>query len=82
MSEEQLKAFLEKVQGDTSLQEKLKAADDIETVLAIANEAGFKISTDDLKKSQPDLSEEEAERVVGGHVAKHPPCGWTPLTLN
>ena len=26
MSEEQLKAFLEKVKGDTSLQEKLKAA--------------------------------------------------------
>ena len=30
MSEEQLKAFLEKVKGDTSLQEKLKvAADDL-----------------------------------------------------
>ena len=28
MSEEQLKAFLEKVQGDTSLQEKLNAAAD------------------------------------------------------
>ena len=28
MSEEQFKAFLEKAQGDTSLQEKLKAATD------------------------------------------------------
>jgi predicted ribosomally synthesized peptide with nif11-like leader len=46
MSEEQLKAFLEKVQGDTSLQEKLKAAGDADAVLAIAKEAGFMISAD------------------------------------
>ena len=36
MSEEQLKAFLEKVKADTSLQEKLKAAADAEAVAAIA----------------------------------------------
>ena len=41
MSEEQLKAFLEKVQGDTSLQEKLKAAGDANTVAAIAIQADF-----------------------------------------
>ena len=35
MSEEQLKAFLEKVRGDTSLQEKLKAAVDANAVAAI-----------------------------------------------
>ena len=40
MSEEQLKAFLEKVKADTSLQEKLKGAADADTVLAIAKEAG------------------------------------------
>ena len=44
MSEEQLKAFLEKVKADTSLQEKLKAAADSDVVLAIAKEAGFMIS--------------------------------------
>ena len=44
MSEEQLKAFLEKVQVDTSLQEKLKAAADADAVLAIAKEAGFSLS--------------------------------------
>ena len=32
MSEEQLKAFLEKVKADTSIQEKLKAAADAEFV--------------------------------------------------
>ena len=41
MSEEQLKAFLEKVKDDTSLQEKLRAASDADAVAAIAKEAGF-----------------------------------------
>ena len=66
MSEEQLKAFLEKVQGDTSLQEKLKAAADANTVAAIAKEAGFSISADDLKNAQSEISEEELESVAGG----------------
>mgnify|MGYP003952798603 CR=1 FL=1 len=67
MSEEQLKAFLEKVKGDTSLQEKLKAAADSDAVLAIAKEAGFSISADDLTtKAQSELSEEELEGVAGG----------------
>ncbi len=66
MSEEQLKAFLEKVQGDTSLQEKLKAAADADAVAAIAKEAGFSISADDLTKVQSELSDEELEGVAGG----------------
>ena len=67
MSEEQLKAFIEKVQGDTSLQEKLKAAADTNAVSAIAKEAGFMISADDLKKDQAiEISEEELEGVAGG----------------
>ena len=67
MSEEQLKAFLEKVKADTSLQEKLKAAaDDSDAVLAIAKDAGFSISADDLTKAQSELSEEELEDVSGG----------------
>ena len=67
MSLEQLKAFLEKVKGDTSLQEKLKAAGDADAVAAIAKETGFSISADDLRRAQPtQLSEEELEGVVGG----------------
>ena len=66
MSEEQLTAFLEKVQGETSLQEKLKAAADANAVAAIAKEAGFSISADDLAKAQSELSEEELEGVAGG----------------
>ena len=61
MSEEQLKAFLEKVQVDTSLQEKLKAAVDADAVTAIAKEAGFMISAEEFKKAQSEISEEELE---------------------
>ena len=66
MSEEQLKAFLEKVKADTNLQEKLKAAADANTVAAIAKEAGFSISSDDLKNAQSEISDEELEDVAGG----------------
>ena len=67
MSEEQLKAFLEKVQGDTSLQEKLKAATDNDAVAAIAKDAGFMISIDDLKNAQvTELSDDELENISGG----------------
>ena len=66
MSEEQLKAFLEKVKADTSLQEKLKAASDADAVVAIAKEAGFMISADDLKNAQLEISDEELEGVAGG----------------
>ena len=59
MSEEQLKAFLEKVKGDTTLQANLKAAADSDAVLAIAKDAGFSISADDLKNTQSELSEKE-----------------------
>ena len=66
MSEEQLKAFLEKVQGDTSLQEKLKAAADANAVVEIAKEAGFTISADDLTKAVSEISDEELEGQSGG----------------
>ena len=80
MSEEQLKAFLEKVKGDTSLQEKLKAAADADAVAAIAKEAGFSISADDLTKFQSELSDQELEGVTGGYYPGHP--AYNPGTVN
>ncbi len=65
MSEEQLKAFLEKVKADAGLQEKLKSASDTDTVVSLAKEAGFSISADDLKNAQSEISEEELEGVAG-----------------
>ena len=41
MSEDQLSAFIAKVQADDSLQKRLQAVNDINDVLAIAKEAGF-----------------------------------------
>ena len=86
MSEEQLKAFLEKVKEDTSLQEKLKAARDADAFVAIAKEAGFSISAEFVNNAQSELSEEELEAVAGGVATtilqtptvyisiKYPPC--------
>ena len=66
MSEEQLKAFIAKVQADTSLQEQLKAegADPV----AIAKAAGFSITTEDLNTHRQNLSADELEGVAGGVV--------------
>ena len=66
MSEEQLKAFLEKVKADTSLQEKLKAASDADAVTAIAKDAGFSISADDLKNAQSQILDKDLEVAAGG----------------
>ena len=69
MSEEQLKALLEKVKGDTSLQEKLNGAADSGAVVEIAKEAGFSITAEDIQ-SMPsatvELSDEELESAAGG----------------
>ena len=66
MSEEQLKAFLEAVKADAGLQEKLKAAKNVDAVVEIAKAAGFAISADEIQKSQAEISEEELESVAGG----------------
>jgi predicted ribosomally synthesized peptide with nif11-like leader len=78
MSAEQLTAFWEAVEADTSLQEKLSASTDgdIDTpieaaaVVAIAKEAGFTITTGDLLKADAqailEMNDEDLEKVAGG----------------
>ena len=69
MSEEQLKAFLEKVKSDAELQEKLKASADANAVVAIAKEAGFSITAEDFQSMQSatvELSDEELGNAAGG----------------
>ena len=63
MSEEQLKAFLEKVKSDTELQEKLRAAASPEAAMEIAKEAGFSITAEDI---QSKLSDADLEAAAGG----------------
>ena len=62
MSQEQLKAFLGKVKGDTNLQEKLKAAKSPEDLVGIAKDYGHEFGTEHISQ----LSEEELEGVAGG----------------
>ena len=69
MSEEQLKAFLEKVKADTSLQEKLNGAADADAVVEIAKAAGFSITAEDIRSMQSEsveLSDQELEGAAGG----------------
>jgi predicted ribosomally synthesized peptide with nif11-like leader len=74
MSEEQLSALLAKLKEDTSLQEKLKGAADVDAVVAMAQEAGFDVSKADWLRHQAkqtmeqtmELSDEELESVAGG----------------
>ena len=70
MSQEDLTQFLEAVQQDSSLQEKLRAqgADPV----AIAREAGFSITKAELLRDQAgrllELSDEDLEKVAGGEA--------------
>ena len=64
MTQEQLKAFLKKVKGDTRLQEKLKAAKSQDDVLSIAKEYGHVFGTEHISQ----LSEEELEGAAGGSI--------------
>ena len=69
MSEEQLKAFLEKVKGDTGLQERLEGAASPEAGIEIAKDAGFSITAEDIQSMQSatgEVSDEELEGAAGG----------------
>ena len=71
MSEEQLAALLAKFKDDAGLQEKLKGAEDLDAVLAIAKDAGFDVSKAAWLRYQAnktlELSDEELEGVAGGN---------------
>ena len=71
MSEEQLRAFIAKVQADTSLQEQLKAegADPV----AIAKAAGFTITIEDLNAHLQNLSDSWQVAMVQGVLRRN---GW------
>lgn len=85
MSQEQLKAFMEKVKEDKELQEKLAALpkDDIkaaqEAGVAIAQASGFDVELADVQGGNDDgsLTEDQLESVAGGTKMKSfkYPCG-------
>ena len=75
MSGEQLKAFWEAIQADTALQQKLQGVTDPDAIAAIANEAGFSISAEEIKKAQSEISEDQLEGVAGGACVGLTTCG-------
>ena len=70
MSEDQIKAFLGKVKGDPLLLQRLRAATDDESFVAIAREAGCSVDRVELARylanQGEELSDEELEGVAGG----------------
>jgi predicted ribosomally synthesized peptide with nif11-like leader len=81
---DQLTAFQEAAKTDTALQEKLKAAGNPDTVVAIALEAGFTFSSEDLLNAAEadDLELElwQLEAISGGKGKPNPTHGMsTPV---
>ena len=70
MTQEQLTAFIANAKGNTSLQEQLKAAADVDAVLAIAKEAGYVFPTEDFNKTEETISDDDLEMAAGGR-------GWS-----
>jgi predicted ribosomally synthesized peptide with nif11-like leader len=67
LSNEQAQAFWNAIQADKSLQQKLNGVTDPDSVVAIAKEAGFEISAEDLGSSQ-NLSEDDLSDLSGGII--------------
>ena len=65
MSESQVNAFMEAIRADAALQEKVSGAADADAAVAIAQEAGYSISREEIYWL---LTEEALEAVVGGQA--------------
>ena len=65
MSEEQLKVFWEAIQADTGLRQKLQGVTEPDAVAAIAKEAGFMITTEELQRAQAEISEAGLDWILG-----------------
>jgi predicted ribosomally synthesized peptide with nif11-like leader len=67
MSEERLKAFLEIVKLDDSLQVRIKQSSNVHQFVALAKELGYYFSIDDLKALiDEELSDDDLNEVRGG----------------
>ena len=75
-AEEQLKVFWEAIQADTGLRQKLQGVTEPDAVAAIAKEAGFMITTEELQRAQAEISEEDLGGVAGGYRQHWNPSQW------
>ena len=70
MFDEKFKVFLEKTKVDTSLQVKLKAAIKVDEGIAVAEAAGFSITSEDIQSTQlayEEVLDNELEGAAGGN---------------
>lgn len=66
MSSSQLKNFLEALKLDAALRQRIQEASDNADIVAIASDAGYAISMDDLTGAEAELSDEDLENAAGG----------------
>jgi predicted ribosomally synthesized peptide with nif11-like leader len=62
----QLTAFLKAVQSNPDLLAKLNATNNPNEIVAIANDAGFSLSTEELSRADSVVTENELESIAGG----------------
>lgn len=62
----QLTEFLKEVQSNPELLAKLKAANNPNEIAAIANDAGFPLSSEELSRADSVVTENELESMAGG----------------
>ena len=65
---ENLKNFLQKVSARKELIERLKAAEDYDAILALAQEMGLPLRLVDIEPTTAELDEDELENVTGGSI--------------
>ena len=73
MTQEQLNAFLVKLEGNRSLQETIRTAKSTEEVVDAAKSAGFAFSANGLNQPSK-ITEEELEEASGGQFGSHCMC--------
>ncbi|MGE5422921.1 MAG: Nif11-like leader peptide family natural product precursor [Ignavibacteriales bacterium] len=73
-----MKKLIEKVGNDRALQEKFNACKSIDEQVRLANELGFAVNNEDFARFNQDLTDDDLDKVAGGH------CKWyiTKCTLD
>ena len=66
MSQEDARAFMEKMKNDARFREKILAEEDGEKCLQLINQEGFDFSIEDLSKLQEVIEERDLKDVAGG----------------
>lgn len=88
MPSSDIEAFLDKLKEDKDLQAKLTNIEDPQKILAIANDAGFGLTMDDVSQmlaneKNQDLSDDDLEEIAGGNsavVTLFRTCACSPFT--